>query len=83
VSVDERFTYPSVEDCELLRMLSVGAQDEEVARELGISVRTVRRRLAELMTGIDARSRFQAGFQVATREWLGSERSRESHRQRG
>ncbi|MFF3321176.1 DNA-binding response regulator [Streptomyces sp. NPDC002889] len=49
---------------EILRMLGAGYTDETAARRLGISLRTYRRRVAELMTALDATSRFQAGLRA-------------------
>jgi hypothetical protein len=46
---------------EILGALRDGLTDEAAARRLGLSVRTYRRRVAELMVRLDARSRFQAG----------------------
>lgn len=46
---------------EILRLLSTGQKDEAAARSMGVSVRTYRRRVAELMTLLGADSRFQAG----------------------
>lgn len=54
----------------LLRLLSLGIKDEAAARHLGVSVRTVRRMVADLMARLDARSRFQAGTLAAQRGWL-------------
>ncbi len=48
-------------DRDILRALSEGSTDEVAARTLGISVRTYRRRVADLMRALDADSRFQAG----------------------
>jgi hypothetical protein len=45
----------------ILRHLSSGQKDETAARSMGVSVRTYRRRVAELMTLLGAESRFQAG----------------------
>ncbi len=45
----------------ILRLLSAGQKDEAAARSMGVSVRTYRRRVAELMTLLGAESRFQAG----------------------
>ena len=39
-------------------------------RKLGVSVRTVRRMVAQLMHRLGARSRFQAGVKAADRGWL-------------
>jgi DNA-binding CsgD family transcriptional regulator len=57
---------------EILRLLSVGATDEVTAAQLGCSVRTVRRLVAQLMDRLGARSRFQAGVKAAASGWLGS-----------
>jgi DNA-binding CsgD family transcriptional regulator/sugar-specific transcriptional regulator TrmB len=57
----------------VLRMLADGYTDEATARRLGVSIRTVRRITAELMTLLGARSRFQAGIYAAQSHLLGSE----------
>ena len=54
----------------LLEQLAEGAHDEQIARKLGLSLRTVRRRVAALMTELGADSRFQAGVEAARRGWL-------------
>ncbi|HEV7978277.1 DNA-binding response regulator [Amycolatopsis sp.] len=46
---------------QILELLASGCKDETAARTLGLGVRTYRRRVAELMTALDASSRFQAG----------------------
>lgn len=46
---------------QILELLASGCKDETAARTLGLGVRTYRRRVAELMTAMDASSRFQAG----------------------
>jgi len=54
----------------LLRQLQSGAKDEQIARTMGLSLRTVRRRIAELMIELGADTRFQAGAEAARRGWL-------------
>lgn len=49
----------------ILASLGAGEKDEVAARKLGISVRTYRRHVAEIMRGIHANSRFQAGARAA------------------
>ncbi|MFF3685848.1 DNA-binding response regulator [Streptomyces sp. NPDC002187] len=49
---------------DILRMLSAGHTDETASRHLGMSLRTYRRRVAELMTLLGATSRFQAGLRA-------------------
>lgn len=46
-------------------LMANGLTDEALARKLGMSVRTCRRHIGELMRGVDAVSRFQAGVQAA------------------
>lgn len=55
------------ERAKILQLLAVGGKDETVARQLGISLRTVRRRVAELMEELGASTRFQAGMEAARR----------------
>lgn len=54
----------------LVRQLASGAKDEQIARTMGLSLRTVRRRVAELMIELGVDTRFQAGVEAAKREWL-------------
>ena len=54
----------------ILELLTMGAKDETIARHLGISLRTVRRRVAELMAAVGATTRFQAGVQAVRRGLL-------------
>ena len=54
----------------LLGQLAGGAKDEQIARALGLSVRTVRRRVAELLDELEAESRFQAGVEAVRRGWM-------------
>ncbi|MDQ0377749.1 helix-turn-helix transcriptional regulator [Amycolatopsis thermophila] len=48
----------------ILDELATGSKDETAARALGLSVRTYRRRVAELMSALGATSRFQAGVRA-------------------
>ena len=45
--------------------------DKTIAHELDISIRTLDRRVVELLKGLDARTRFQAGWLAATRRQPG------------
>jgi DNA-binding CsgD family transcriptional regulator len=49
----------------LVELLTTGAKDERIARLLGISLRTCRRHIAEIMSDLGADSRFQAGANAA------------------
>lgn len=61
---------PSPQERALLQLLADGHTDEAAARELGLSLRTVRRMASDLMTRLGARSRFQAGARATARGWL-------------
>jgi hypothetical protein len=54
----------------LLEMLAGGAKDEQMSRALGVSLRTVRRRVADLLAELGVDSRFQAGVEAVRRGWL-------------
>lgn len=54
----------------LLDQLAGGAKDEQIARALGLSLRTVRRRVAQILDELGADSRFQAGVEACRRGWL-------------
>jgi DNA-binding CsgD family transcriptional regulator len=54
----------------VLRLLATGAKDDAVARRLGMSVRTCRRHVAELLEALGAGSRFQAGVEAARRRLI-------------
>jgi DNA-binding NarL/FixJ family response regulator len=55
---------------ELLSLLASGFTDAAAADRLGISVRTVRRMVSDIMNRLGARSRFMAGVKAADRGWL-------------
>ncbi|MBC3989222.1 hypothetical protein H8N00_10085 [Streptomyces sp. AC563] len=57
-------------DRELLSMLASGMKDASIMRTLGITQRTMTRRVAQLMALMGAQTRFQAGLQAARRGWL-------------
>lgn len=48
----------------ILEALGSGLTDESAAKRLGVSLRTYRRRVAELMAALEAGSRFQAGLRA-------------------
>lgn len=48
----------------IFEALGAGLTDEAAAKQLGVSLRTYRRRVAELMARLDAGSRFQAGLRA-------------------
>jgi len=60
----------SGEERELLSLLVAGVSDKAIATRLGVSPRTVQRRISELMAQTRAQSRMQLAWQVARRGWL-------------
>ncbi|MEU4194349.1 LuxR C-terminal-related transcriptional regulator [Kribbella sp. NPDC026611] len=57
-------------DARLMTLLTAGFKDDAIARQLGLSSRTVGRRVAELMEALGARTRFQAGIHAQRRQLL-------------
>ncbi|MEU2511437.1 helix-turn-helix transcriptional regulator [Streptomyces syringium] len=52
-------------DHTIVRLLAAGLKDESIARRLGMSLRTARRHIADIMETLGAESRFQAGMLAA------------------
>ncbi|WP_116947307.1 helix-turn-helix domain-containing protein [Jiangella endophytica] len=61
LSGDERY---------LLSLLVAGVTDKAIATRLGVSMRTVQRRIRDLMALASAETRMQLAWQVARRGWL-------------
>jgi DNA-binding CsgD family transcriptional regulator len=57
-------------DREILGLMVGGAADATIARQVGISQRTVERRVRRILELLDATTRFQAGVQAARRGWV-------------
>ncbi|MET3804672.1 DNA-binding CsgD family transcriptional regulator [Nakamurella sp. UYEF19] len=55
---------------ETLAMLTSGVTDATAAHQLGVSLRTVRRRVAAVLELLNASSRFEAGVKAAEAGWL-------------
>ncbi|WP_427886302.1 helix-turn-helix transcriptional regulator [Kribbella sp. GL6] len=60
----------TAQEGELLKLLVQGATDEQVARKLAISMRTVRRIVAKLSEQVGASGRFELGVRAAQRGWV-------------
>ncbi len=56
----------------VLRLMADGLKDEVIARCLGMSVRTCRKHIADIMQELEATSRFQAGFRAMQRGLIDS-----------
>jgi len=54
----------------LLALLATGADDDEIGRRLGLSARTLHRRIGALMATLGVRTRFQLGVAANRRGWL-------------
>lgn len=54
----------AVRDVRLLELLGLGFKDESIARQLGLSLRTVRRRISTLMDEHGVETRYQLGLAV-------------------
>lgn len=54
----------------LLTYLSAGLTDEAIAREFGVSERTIARRISRLQETLGAQTRFQLGVQASRHGWL-------------
>lgn len=57
-------------DLGLLTLLAAGSKDETIARQLGVSPRTVTRRVGDLLDQLGARTRFHAGVLAERHGWL-------------
>jgi DNA-binding CsgD family transcriptional regulator len=61
---------PTAAEAALLRLLAADLTYPAIARRLGVSSRTVERRVALLTARLEARGRFQALHEAARRGWL-------------
>jgi DNA-binding CsgD family transcriptional regulator len=61
---------PADADRSLLVLLAAGLKDEAIARRLGWSLRTMRRRMSALQARLGVTNRLQAGVIAAQRGWL-------------
>ncbi|GAA0917807.1 helix-turn-helix transcriptional regulator [Virgisporangium aurantiacum] len=58
------------QEATVLAMLGAGLTDQAIARQLGVSLRTARRRITAVMDLVHASTRFQAGMAAAHRGWI-------------
>lgn len=61
-------------DREVLQLLQAGLTDQAIARQLGLSERTVSRRVRRLMDKAGAETRFQLGWRAGVAGWLEASR---------
>jgi len=64
---------PTQDELALLTLMSHGYTDEVIAQKLGLTARTLRRRLRSAMDKLGAASRFEAGYRLARSGWLEAE----------
>jgi DNA-binding CsgD family transcriptional regulator len=66
----------------IIELLAAGLKDETIARRIGMSLRTARRHIADILQQLNAESRFQAGV-AAVRAGLLKEQAGPETRDRG
>lgn len=71
IGLDEPATEPTGLDLRILSLLMVGATDAAIAKQLGLGLRTVQRRVAHMMDLAKVSTRLQLGWQACRRGWLG------------
>ncbi|WP_431945196.1 hypothetical protein [Actinacidiphila sp. bgisy167] len=61
---------PTDEERSLLALFAAGVKDDAIARQLGVSTRTLRRRIQALYAELGTTNRFGAGVAAARRNWV-------------
>jgi hypothetical protein len=61
---------PTALDLRILSLLLVGATDAAIAKQLGLGLRTIQRRVAHMMDLAEVSTRLQLGWQAHERGWL-------------
>jgi DNA-binding NarL/FixJ family response regulator len=64
---------PSQQELSLIGFLAAGETDAAIARRLGITRRTLQRRLRPVLERLGAQSRFQAGVLAERAGWIPGE----------
>ncbi|WP_370948455.1 response regulator transcription factor [Amycolatopsis sp. cg5] len=54
----------------IVKLLAIGKKDENLARQLGLGLRTARKHIADILKTLGARSRFEAGVLAERNGWL-------------
>lgn len=60
----------SDKDKHILMLMMGGIKDDSIARQVGLSTLSVRRRIAKMLKLLNAQTRFQAGLLAGKRGWL-------------
>lgn len=61
---------PTDEERNLLALFAAGVKDDAIARQFGVSTRTLRRRIQDLYAELGTTNRFGAGVAAARRNWV-------------
>lgn len=61
---------PGPDESRVLTLLVSGVPDDAICRQLGISHRTLQRRISRLQTRVGARTRFQLAHRATHRNWI-------------
>lgn len=80
---DVQGSKPENEMDEFVALLAMGINDKTIAGELGLSMRTLNRRIADVMKTFGARSRFQAGWLAASQSIASAVRENENAERTG
>ncbi|PLS75386.1 MAG: hypothetical protein CYG61_07480 [Actinobacteria bacterium] len=70
----------SEDDQRVLVLLAAGLRDKGIARQLGVGIRTVERRVNKIMEVLGAQTRFQAALLASRRGWLSEDQGKRSPR---
>ncbi|MCF2131701.1 LuxR C-terminal-related transcriptional regulator [Strepomyces sp. STD 3.1] len=70
VAPDGGVRRPTDEERHLLALFAAGVKDDSIARQLGVSTRTLRRRVQNLYAALGTTNRFGAGVAAARRNWI-------------
>ena len=62
---------PTDLDLRILTLLMLGSTDAAIAKQLGLGLRTVQRRVAHMMELAGVSTRLQLGWHARHRDWLG------------
>ncbi|GLZ81942.1 transcriptional regulator [Actinorhabdospora filicis] len=65
---------PTEAELQLLSLLTAGLPDDRIAGHLGVSPRTLQRRIRALLDRLGARTRFQAGIRATLIGWVDGEK---------
>lgn len=66
----DRVREPTDEERNLLALFAAGVKDDAIARQFGVSTRTLRRRIQDLYAELGTTNRFGAGVAAARRNWV-------------